>query len=113
MDTKFSVAELVPHSGNMSLLDEIVDYGENWLKASVQVSRDSMFLEEQGVPASVGIEYLAQAIAAYSGVQERKGGGKPKLGFLLGVRKYLSSTDYYTFSLKCRLKMDLMYFNVS
>jgi len=109
MDTKFSVAELVPHSGNMSLLDEIVDYGENWLKASVQVSRDSMFLEEQGVPASVGIEYLAQAIAAYSGVQERKGGGKPKLGFLLGVRKYLSSTDYFpigkTLNLYVQLEM--------
>jgi len=96
MNTEFSVADLVPHSGKMSLLDEIIDFGEDWLHAKVNITADSMFVEKQGVPALVGIEYLAQAVAAYAGLQEQKDGRKPKLGFLLGVRKYLCSTDYFS-----------------
>ncbi|MEH6579265.1 MAG: hotdog family protein [Amphritea sp.] len=95
MKSEFSVAELVPHSGKMSLLDAIVGYGEDWLEAEVHISSDSMFADTQGVPAWVGLEYLAQTIGAFAGLQERLNGGKPKLGFLLGSRKYQCSTDYF------------------
>ena len=109
MNASFSVAELIPHTGCMSLLDEIIDFGDDWLHAKVKVTADSMFVEEQGVPALVGIEYLAQAVAAYAGLQERKYGREPKLGFLLGVRKYLCSTDYFpigsTLVLQVQLEM--------
>lgn len=109
MNSEFSVAELVPHSGSMSLLDEIIDFGDDWLHAKVKITSDSMFVEEPGVPALVGIEYLAQAVAAYAGLQERKIGKKPKLGFLLGVRKYICSTDYFpigeTLILQVQLEM--------
>lgn len=109
MNSEFSVAELVPHSGSMSLLDEIIDFGDDWLHAKVKITSDSMFVEELGVSALVGIEYLAQAVAAYAGLQERKIGKKPKLGFLLGVRKYICSTDYFpigeTLILQVQLEM--------
>ncbi len=95
MKPEFSVAELVPHSGKMSLLDNIVEYGDNWLSAEVCISADSMFVDDKGVPGWVGLEYMAQAVAAYSGLQQRLNGGRPKLGFLLGARKYLCSTDYF------------------
>ena len=107
MNTTFSVEELVPHSGSMSLLDDIVSYGDDWLHAKVNITADSMFVEEQGVPTLVGIEYLAQAVAAYAGLQERKDGGKPKLGFLLGVRKYLCSTDFFPIGATLILKVQL------
>ncbi|MDO6566962.1 hypothetical protein Q4561_07810 [Alteromonas sp. 1_MG-2023] len=90
-----NIDEFVPHSGKMSLLDEVVDYGDDWLKALVLIRPDSMFVEKQGVSAIVGIEYLAQAVAAYAGTKERKSGHKPKLGFLLGCRKYQSNVDYF------------------
>ncbi len=95
MKSEYSVAQLVPHSGKMSLLDVIVGYGEDWLEAEVHISADSMFVDEHGVPAWVGLEYLAQAIGAYAGLQERLSGGAPKLGFLLGSRHYHSSSDYF------------------
>lgn len=95
MKPEFSVAELVPHSGKMSLLDNIVEYGDGWLSAEVCITVDSMFADENGVPAWVGLEYMAQAVAAYAGLQERLNGGQPKPGFLLGARKYLCSTDYF------------------
>lgn len=96
MESQYSVADLVPHSGKMSLLSAITSYGEDWLEAEVCINADSMFVDERGVPAWLGMEYLAQAIGAYAGLQERLQGGIPKLGFLVGSRKYLSSTDYFS-----------------
>ena len=84
----YTVDELVPHSGKMSLLDKIVDYGEDWLEAEVHITRQSMFADDDGVPAWVGLEYMAQCIAAFAGLQERLDEKPPKLGFLLGTRKY-------------------------
>ena len=95
MITEYEVDDLVPHSGQMSLLTAITDYGEDWLSARVDITADSMFADGRGVPSYVGLEYLAQAIGAFAGLQERLRGESPKLGFLLGTRKYSCSTDYF------------------
>jgi predicted hotdog family 3-hydroxylacyl-ACP dehydratase len=97
---EYSVAELVPHSGRMSLLSEIVDYGDDWLLAEVVISRDSTFADARGVPAWIGLEYMAQAIAAYSGLEERLQGGKPKIGFLLGARRYECTEERFAIGQK-------------
>jgi len=103
----YSVAELVPHSGKMSLLNTIVDYGEDWLHAGVHIASDSMFADVDGVPAWIGLEYMAQAIAAWSGLQERLNGGMPKIGFLLGSRNYQCSTGYFAMGQSLLLKVHL------
>lgn len=95
MKPKYKVAELVPHSGKMSLLDNIIEYGDGWLRAEVCITTDSMFADEHGVPSWIGLEYMAQAVGAYSGWQERLKAGSPKLGFLLGTRKYVCSQDCF------------------
>ena len=109
MKSVYQVSDLVPHSGKMSLLSRIVGYGEGWLQAEVDVTRASMFADDRGVPAWIGMEYMAQTIAAYAGLQERKKGGVPKIGLLLGSRNYSSSTDYFapgqTFLVKVALEM--------
>ena len=110
--TDFKVEDLVPHSGTMSLLDRIIGYDDDSLEAEVTITKDTLFADEKGVPAAVGLEYLAQAIAAYSGVQERTKGGEPKLGFLLGTRKYQCSNDYFelgqtlNIKVKCEMQAD-------
>ncbi|MAK66155.1 MULTISPECIES: hypothetical protein [unclassified Methylophaga] len=91
----YQVADLVPHSGSMSLLTRVTAYGEQWLEAEVDINLQSMFVEEKGVPAWIGVEYLAQAIAAYAGLQQRQQSQPPKLGFLLGTRRYQSNTDWF------------------
>ena len=93
MKSKYSVAELVPHSGTMSLLTSIVDYGDDWLRAEVHITPESTFADDRGVPAWIGLEYMAQTIAAYGGLGERERGGIPKIGFLLGSRKFLCDAD--------------------
>ncbi|MBM7456145.1 putative hotdog family 3-hydroxylacyl-ACP dehydratase [Oceanisphaera litoralis] len=96
MKPEFHVDELVPHSGQMSLLSEITGFGEGWLSAAVNITPSSMFADENGVPSWVGLEYMAQAIGAYAGLQERKKGLEPKLGFLLGTRKYSVPVEYFS-----------------
>jgi predicted hotdog family 3-hydroxylacyl-ACP dehydratase len=105
MIAEYGVQELVPHSGKMSLLDNIIAYGDDWLEAEVHISEDSMFAEAQGVPAWIGLEYMAQTIGAYSGLQERQNNLPPKLGFLVGTRKYLCSAHHFSFGQTIRVKV--------
>ena len=107
MKPEFSVAELVPHTGKMSLLDAIVGYDQDWLHAEVYITPESMFADVQGVPAWIGMEYMAQTIAAYAGLQERLSGGSPKIGFLLGSRKYTCNTEYFSIGHTLSVKVEL------
>lgn len=95
MTRAFTIDEVVPHSGLMSLLDSVVEYDELSLTAAVSIHRNSLFAEQRGVPAWVGIEYMAQAIAAYAGVQARLVEEDVKIGFLVGTRRYQSNTAYF------------------
>ena len=87
--TAIAVEELIPHSPPMVLLDRILKYDNMSLVAEVFISPDSRFFEPsfEGVPAWVGIEYMAQAISALAGLRAREKHQAIKLGFLLGTRK--------------------------
>ena len=78
----------VPHRGAMSLLDSVEHCDDHAIEARVRVPSQGMFATDDGVPAWVGIEYMAQAVAAWSGARARAGGGSPRIGFLLGSRRY-------------------------
>ena len=78
----------VPHRGAMSLLDDVVAHDDLSIVARVRVSADGAFTGAEGVPAWVGIEYMAQAVAAWSGARARAEGGSPRIGYLLGSRRY-------------------------
>lgn len=87
----FTVAELIPHSPPMVLVDRVLEYDSVSLVAEVTISANSLFYVAAigGVPAWVGIEYMAQAISALEGLRARNNGQGIKLGFLLGTRKLL------------------------
>ena len=85
------IAELVPHSGKMVLLDRIISCDDNSLSAELVVRDDGLLGNDKTVPAWVGIEYMAQAVAAYAGIMAKQAGEPIKLGFLLGTRRYNSN----------------------
>lgn len=87
--------ELVPHDKPMSLLDEVVRVAPGELLAQVTLHRDSVFVEAEGVPAVIGIEYMAQAVAACAGHAALSVGGKVQLGFLVGTRRYRSNCAFF------------------
>lgn len=90
-----SIETLIPHRGKMRLLDKVVAVDTNEAITQVEIRSDSLFLTDKGVPALVGIEYMAQTIAAYSGKINQGKGLAPQVGFLLGSRHYHSDVDYF------------------
>jgi predicted hotdog family 3-hydroxylacyl-ACP dehydratase len=106
MTVDFHVEDVVPHSGVMSLLDRVVDAGEDWLEAEVRIGRDTLFADERGVPAWAGIEYMAQAIAAFAGMQRRRRGLEAAVGFLVGTRRYDSSQSYFPHGSRLTIRVE-------
>jgi predicted hotdog family 3-hydroxylacyl-ACP dehydratase len=85
----------VPHRGGMSLLDAVLRHDGESIVARVRVPARGLFATPQGVPAWVGIEYMAQAVAAWSGARARATGGSPRIGFLLGSRRYEAAVPLF------------------
>ena len=84
------VGDLLPHSSPMVLLTKICGFEENALSAQVDITSGGKFwdYQSQSVPAWVGMEYMAQAIAALAGIKAKHEDRAVRLGFLLGTRKY-------------------------
>lgn len=93
MDTPIDT--LVPHRGEMSLLNEVLEWDEQSLQANVLPDQHAIFATENGVPVSVGIEYMAQGIAAHAGHLALDQGKPIKIGFLLGTRKFTSDFAFF------------------
>ena len=85
----------VPHRGAMRLIDRLIEASPEHAVAEVRVPADGLFVREAAgrshVPAWVGLEYMAQAISAWSGARAGREGTAPRLGFLLGTRRYKAS----------------------
>jgi predicted hotdog family 3-hydroxylacyl-ACP dehydratase len=82
------IRSLIPHSGAMVLLDRVIAVSEESLCAEVCIRPDSLFCSASGVGAWVGLEYMAQTIAAFAGYRAYLRGEDVKPGFLLGARRY-------------------------
>jgi len=82
------IEDLLPHAPPMVLLDYVVEAADERLTASVVIRTDSEFCRDGRVCNWIGIEYMAQAVAAWSGWQARQRGEPVKVGYLLGTRRY-------------------------
>jgi predicted hotdog family 3-hydroxylacyl-ACP dehydratase len=87
---------LLPHRPPMILIDRLVDAQEAESTCEVTITPRTLFLESAGVPAYVGLEYMAQAIAAHGGYTSYRAGEPIALGFLLGTPRWQSWCRYFT-----------------
>ena len=76
----------------MVLLERVTAVAQDTLTAEVIVRADGMFDNLGTVPSFVGVEYMAQAIAAWAGYHAKQRGEPVIPGLLLGARQYESST---------------------
>jgi predicted hotdog family 3-hydroxylacyl-ACP dehydratase len=79
----------------MRLLSRVIEGDEEGLAAEVTVQKTDLFYRDAGVGAWVGIEYMAQAIAAWAGWRAKLRDEEPKVGFLLGSRKYVCARPFF------------------
>ena len=101
------IAPYVPHRYGMCLLDTLLEVGDEHLHAEVTPRRDNLFAHTEGIPGWVGLEWLAQAVAAWAGVQAIAKGGTPRIGFLLGTRRYQCQTQHFAFDQLIRIEVEL------
>jgi len=93
----WQIADLLPQAAPMVLLDEVLDHDAAGLRAIVRVRSDTRFYHPGlGVPAHVGLEWMAQACGAFAGLRACMAGEPVKLGFLLGTRRFTASVSWFT-----------------
>ncbi len=98
------LAELLPHAGDMILIDQVLSFDEEQIHTCLTVRPNGLFNREDGsLPAWLGIELMAQSVAAYAGCRAR-GEGKPvELGFLLGTRKFECNVEHFPVGSQLRI----------
>ncbi len=93
---RFPIHSLLPQSGAMCLLDRMLFVSEEKVEVFLKVRDDGLFSKGSVVPAWVGIEYMAQAVAAWSGYQCLRQGEPIRIGLLLGTRHYQCSVAEFS-----------------
>lgn len=94
-------ANLLPHKPPMVFVDRVTawDSAAGTLVAEFDVSPESLFFDsrENGVPAYVALEYMAQTIGCFSGIfdREKTPTEAPRVGFVLGSRRLELSRDFF------------------
>jgi predicted hotdog family 3-hydroxylacyl-ACP dehydratase len=105
---QLTIASVLPHVGPMLLLDELHDHGPEHVTCGVTIRAETMFCDGiHGVPAWVGLEYMAQACCAFSGIEDVLAGGKPGIALLLGSRSYKSETEWFPLGAVLHIRADL------
>lgn len=92
----YRLEELLAHRWPMLLLDRVIEAGDKHAVAEVTITPESAFYQPPfGVPAWVGIEYMAQSIGVLTGAQAQRKKDPTPMGYLLGTRKYNCTIPWF------------------
>ncbi len=103
---KYNLEKVLPHKYPMILIDDILEVNlqEHYIVCSVDIKKDKIFFDKNGVNPLVGIEFMAQTIGCYSYFKNNE--RTPKVGFLLGTRSYKNTLEKFeegkTYTVKAR-----------
>ena len=100
----------VPHQGVAQLLGAVLNVEPEALEATVPIERSHAYALADGVPSWIGLEYMAQAIAAFStGRRLSEASAKdvrPKGGMLLGCRHYECSHPFFPLDAVIKVRVE-------
>ncbi|TDR30739.1 putative hotdog family 3-hydroxylacyl-ACP dehydratase [Hydromonas duriensis] len=104
----------IPHESPMALVDAIVSCDDNKITTEIYLDESHLFAQNQKIPTYVGIEFMAQSAAAWSGFNARanliNNEYHAPIGYLLGTREFMCFTPYFkvgdtlTVSCECLLQ---------
>jgi predicted hotdog family 3-hydroxylacyl-ACP dehydratase len=99
------IEALIPHRGTMLLLDRVIEFTDDLAVAEYAPREAAWYADDTGnMPAWIGIELMAQTIAAHVALLKRRVGMLPKMGALLGTRSYRCSTPCFTAGRTLRIR---------
>ena len=90
MSESLRPADFLPHRPPMIMLVELISVDVPRVASAVpDTSPNCIFYDPElkGVPACAALEYMAQTMAIAVGVERRRRGQTPKVGFVLGTRR--------------------------
>jgi predicted hotdog family 3-hydroxylacyl-ACP dehydratase len=87
--------QLLPYRPPMILIDRMIDATDMGSMCEVTIGPQTLFIEPGGVPAFVGLEYMAQTVAAYGGYKSYLAGEPMAIGFLLGTPQLKTSCQFF------------------
>ena len=84
-----SLAEVMPQQGAMILLDDVITHDPiEGTCCAIDLGKQTwLTARDFGIPAWVGLEYMAQCIAAHEGYRAWHDGRKLDLGLFVGARR--------------------------
>jgi predicted hotdog family 3-hydroxylacyl-ACP dehydratase len=103
----WTLEDVLPHRPPFILLDNIESWNEKEIVSTVIIGDASPFLAEKGVPAFVGLEYMAQTCGAWAGCRAQTKGEDVSVGFLLGSRDYIATRHFFLRGEVLKVKAEL------
>ncbi|HEX7370881.1 MAG TPA: phosphotransferase [Rhodanobacteraceae bacterium] len=87
---------LIPHTGTMCVLDDVVEWDATRLHArsTSHLSADNPLRADGQLHAVNLCEYAAQAMAVHGALREREAGGLARPGFLVALREVELAVEY-------------------
>ena len=77
-------------------MDDYQHADDTSIEATVLIQKDSPFFIDGKVPSYICLEYMAQTIAMWRGLIDKKSSGQPKIGYLVSSRKLELFQDSFT-----------------
>ena len=104
-----AIEALIPHRENMCLLKRVVRYADKEIELETEIEAGAWYLDDQGkMPTWVTLEMMAQAAAAYSGMErflaDQGGNAAPRIGVLLGTRALVAHQPTVEVGSRLRIK---------
>ena len=108
---EFTIEQVLPHDHPMILLDQLIEFSENSASCACTVTPQSLFFDAKlnGVPSYVGIEYMAQSIAAYANANELSQNRSVEIGFLVSSRKYKCEFSVFEQGMALTINVEKIY----
>lgn len=89
MRRRYQPHEVLPHLAPMLLLDEIIDWDDEWILTRVNRSNTDLFdIDDAPASGMASLEYLCQSAAAHAGIRQLEQGKPVTIGFIIGARLF-------------------------
>lgn len=107
----YPIEDVLPHDRPMILIDQLLSYTDTGACCLVRIGPKANFYnaKRHSVPAYVGLEYLAQSIAAYANATKLDCGETVALGFLVSARTYKSKVSEFKAGAELSTKVERLF----
>ncbi len=105
--TGIPIAELLVQRHEMLLIERVLAFSGEEIEVLARMAADHPLAEPRGIPAWVGIELMAQAVSVFSALELRELGEAPRIGLLLGTRKFEARSPYFAVGAPLRVRATL------